>query len=247
MPKGVIGNIGITVSAAMPARVWAIVENDSGGVYRSDDGGATWTRMNWERKLRQRAWYYSRIFADPKDSMTVYVLNTSIWRSRDGGRTFSRVRDPHGDNHDLWIAADNPQRMINANDGGANVSVNAGRTWTAQTFATAQFYHVSTTNALPLLGVRRAAGQLEPLRPERGARRHRTSATGRTAAAASRGYVTARPDQPMIVFAGCYGGEHHAHRSAHRLPARCLPVAGEPARPSVRRTRSTACSGRRRS
>ena len=205
MPKGVIGNIGLTVSAVMPTRVWAIVENDSGGVYRSDDAGATWTRMNWERKLRQRAWYYSRVFADPKDSMTVYVLNTSIWRSKDGGRTFSRVRDPHGDNHDLWIASDDPRRMINANDGGANVSVNAGRTWTAQTFATAQFYHVSTTNAFPYWVC--------------GAQQDNSSLCGPSAApggthigdwkdggGCESGYVTARPDKPMIIFAGCYGG-----------------------------------------
>jgi len=205
LPKGVIGNIGLTVSAAMPNRVWAIVENDSGGVFRSDDGGATWTRMNWERKLRQRAWYYSRVFADPKDSMTVYVLNTSVWRSKDGGRTFRGVRDPHGDNHDLWIASDNPQRMINANDGGANVSVNGGRTWTAQTFATAQFYHVSTTNAFPYWVC--------------GAQQDNSSLCGPSAApggthigdwkdggGCESGYVTARADKPTIVFAGCYGG-----------------------------------------
>jgi photosystem II stability/assembly factor-like uncharacterized protein len=205
MPKGTIGNIGITVSAAMPSRVWAIIENDSGGVYRSDDAGATWTRMNWERKLRQRAWYYSRIYADPKDSLTVYVLNTSIWRSRDGGRTFSRVRDPHGDNHDLWIAADNPQRMINANDGGANVSINAGQSWTAQSFATAQFYHVSTTTDFPYWVC--------------GAQQDNTSLCGPSAnpggihygdwkngGGCESGYVVSRPDQPNIVFAGCYGG-----------------------------------------
>jgi photosystem II stability/assembly factor-like uncharacterized protein len=205
MPKGIIGNIGITVSAAMPARVWAIIENDSGGVYRSDDAGATWTRMNWERKLRQRAWYYSRIFADPKDSNTVYVLNTSIWRSRDGGRTFSRVRDPHGDNHDLWIAADNPQRMINSNDGGANVSTNGGQSWTAQSFATAQFYHVSTTTDFPYWVC--------------GAQQDNTSLCGPSAnpggihygdwkngGGCESGYVVSRPDQPNIVFAGCYGG-----------------------------------------
>ena len=205
LPKGVIGNIGISVSAAMSSRVWAIVENDSGGVFRSDDGGATWTRLNWERKLRQRAWYYSRVFADPKDSMTVYVLNTSIWRSKDGGRTFTVVPDPHGDNHDLWIASDNPARMINGNDGGANVSVTTGRTWSAQTFATAQFYHVSTTNAFPYWVC--------------GAQQDNSSLCGPSAApggthigdwkdggGCESGYVTARPDKPMVVFAGCYGG-----------------------------------------
>ena len=205
LPKSTIGNIGITVSAAMPARVWAIVEADSGGVFRSDDGGATWTRMNWERKLRQRAWYYSRIFADPKDSLTVYVLNTSIWRSKDGGRTFSRVRDPHGDNHDLWIAADNPQRMINGNDGGANVSVNAGRTWTAQTFATAQFYHVSTTNHFPywVCGTQQDNSSLCGPNAQPGGTHIGDWKDG---GGCESGYITPRPDQPDIVFAGCYGG-----------------------------------------
>ena len=205
MPKGIIGNIGLTVSPAMSSRVWAIVEAEDGGVFRSDDGGTTWTRMNWERKLRQRAWYYSRIFADPKDSMTVYVLNTSVWRSKDGGRTFARVRDPHGDNHDLWIAADNPNRMINANDGGANVSTNGGRTWTAQTFATAQFYHVSTTNHFPywVCGAQQDNSSLCGPSAQGGGTHIDDWKNG---GGCESGYVVALPDQPDIVFAGCYGG-----------------------------------------
>ena len=205
LPKSTIGNIGLTVSAAMPTRVWAIVEADEGGVFRSDDGGATWTRMNWERKLRQRAWYYSRIFADPKDSNTVYVLNTSIWKSKDGGRTFARVRDPHGDNHDLWIASDNAQRMINANDGGGNVSVNGGRSWSAQAFATAQFYHVSTTNHFPywVCGAQQDNSSLCGPSAQPGGTHISDWKDG---GGCESGYVEARPDQPNIVFAGCYGG-----------------------------------------
>ena len=205
LPKSTIGNIGLTVSAAMPTRVWAIVEADEGGVFRSDDGGATWTRMNWERKLRQRAWYYSRIFADPKDSNTVYVLNTSIWKSKDGGRTFARVRDPHGDNHDLWIASDNPQRMLIANDGGGNVSVNGGRTWSAQAFATAQFYHVSTTNHFPywVCGAQQDNSSLCGPSAQPGGTHISDWKDG---GGCESGYVEARPDQPNIVFAGCYGG-----------------------------------------
>src|SRR6266516_655579 len=103
LPKGVIGKIGVTVSANHD-RVWAIVEADSGGVFRSDDGGDTWRRTNDERNLRQRAWYYSHIHADPKDPETVYVLNTGVYRSVDGGRTFTQLRAPHGDHHGLWIA-----------------------------------------------------------------------------------------------------------------------------------------------
>src|SRR5436309_2349258 len=146
LPAGLLGNIGLAVSPAKPARIWALIEADSGGVYRSEDGGATWRYINGERKLRQRPWYYSRIFADPKDTNTVYALNVLAYKSTDGGQTFRHLADPHGDNHDMWIASNDPQRMIEANDGGANVSVNGGKTWTDQDFATAQFYHVTTTN-----------------------------------------------------------------------------------------------------
>src|SRR5690606_28605895 len=101
-------------------RVYAIIEADSGGVFVSDDAGATWTRVSDDRRLRQRAFYYTRIYADPQDRETVYVLNVQFFRSTDGGKTYSTIRVPHVDNHDLWIAPDDPKRMINANDGGAN-------------------------------------------------------------------------------------------------------------------------------
>jgi photosystem II stability/assembly factor-like uncharacterized protein len=146
---GVDGKIGVAVSPPAPWRVYAIVENDSGGVFRSDDGGATWTKTNDERRLRQRAFYYSRIYADPKTADEVYVLNTGLYRSMDGGKTFSPLRPPHGDNHDLWIAPNDPRRMINSNDGGANVSYNHGETWTEQDFPTAQFYHVIADHHTP--------------------------------------------------------------------------------------------------
>jgi len=149
MPNGVIGKIGVTVSAAAPNRVWAIVENDSGGVFRSDDGGTTWRRTNGDRKLRQRAFYYSRIYADSKDKDRVYVLNTDLYRSDNGGVTFKTVEAPHGDNHDLWIDPGNPDRILNANDGGGTVSTNGGKTWTGLKFPTAQVYHVATTRDFP--------------------------------------------------------------------------------------------------
>jgi photosystem II stability/assembly factor-like uncharacterized protein len=150
LPQGVIGKVGVSVSPADPNRVYAIVEAEDGGVFRSDDGGATWRFMNGERKLRQRAFYYTRLVADPKNADRVYVLNTSMYRSDDGGRTFPTVvADPHGDNHDLWIDPTNPDRMANANDGGGNVSVNGGRTWTDQFFPTAQAYRVEVTKDVP--------------------------------------------------------------------------------------------------
>jgi len=150
MPEGPIGKIGVTVSPADPNRVWAIVEANDGGVFRSDDGGWTWKRTNDERKLRQRAFYYSRIYADPWDKDTVYCLNTGFYKSTDGGVKFDiTISVPHGDNHDLWIDPNDPLRMINANDGGANVSINGGRTWTEQDYPTTQLYHVMATSDVP--------------------------------------------------------------------------------------------------
>ena len=122
MPKGTLGIIGVTVSRSNPDRVYAIVENDKGGVFRSNDGGDTWKKVNSNRSLRQRAWYYSRIYCDPLDADTVYVLNVGFHKSTDGGKSFERISVPHSDNHDLWIDPHDPLRMIEANDGGANVS-----------------------------------------------------------------------------------------------------------------------------
>jgi photosystem II stability/assembly factor-like uncharacterized protein len=150
LPRGLVGKIGVTVSGADSKRLWAIVESDSGGVFRSDDAGSTWTRTNDERKLRQRAFYYSRLYADPVERDRVYVLNVGMFRSDDGGKTFAReIRVPHSDNHDLWIAPNDNRRLANANDGGGTVSVNAGETWTDQRYPTAQPYHVITTKDVP--------------------------------------------------------------------------------------------------
>src|SRR3989440_740051 len=149
LPRGTIGIVGITVSPANSDRLWAIIEAEDGGVFRSDNGGRTWTKTNEQRNLRQRAWYYSRIYADPKSADTVYVLNTGFYKSNDGGRTFSGIGVPHGDNHDLWIAPEDPNRMIESNDGGANVSFNGGRSWSEQDQPTAQFYRVALDNDFP--------------------------------------------------------------------------------------------------
>jgi len=150
LPKGVIGRIGVTISGADSNRIYALVEADDGGVFRSDDGGATWAKVNEDRKLRQRAFYYTHIFADPKDKDTVYALNTGFYKSTDGGKTFkTTLHLPHGDNHDLWIDPNDPKRMISSDDGGGTVSINGGQTWTKQDFPTAQLYHVATTKDFP--------------------------------------------------------------------------------------------------
>ncbi len=149
LPKGVVGKITVTVSRADSRRVYALVEADDGGLFRSDDAGLTWTRVNEERDLRQRAFYFSRIVADPKSADTIYALNFRLNRSTDGGRTFVVLPETHADHHDLWIDPANPQRMINSNDGGGTISVNGGETWSAQDYPTAQMYHVATTADFP--------------------------------------------------------------------------------------------------
>jgi photosystem II stability/assembly factor-like uncharacterized protein len=149
LPAGIIGKIGVSASGADSNRVYAIVEAEDGGVFVSDDAGATWKKVSEDRKVRQRAFYYSRIYADPKDHDLVYILNTAFFKSTDGGKTYKTIRVPHGDNHDLWIAPNDPKRMVNSNDGGANVSFNGGETWTQQNFPTAQLYHIAITKDLP--------------------------------------------------------------------------------------------------
>lgn len=150
-PKDTLGIIGVTVSTVNSQRVWAIVENkDKGGLYRSDDGGETWKQVNSERKLRQRAWYYTRLYADTKDVDVVYVLNVRYHKSTDGGKTFSTYGAPHGDHHDLWIAPENSNRMIIGDDGGAQVTYDGGETWsTYHNQPTSQFYRVTTDNHFP--------------------------------------------------------------------------------------------------
>jgi photosystem II stability/assembly factor-like uncharacterized protein len=150
LPKGTLGIIGVTVSPVNSDKVWAIIEADEGGVFRSDDGGKTWKKTNSDRSLRQRAWYYSRIYADPKEENTVYVLNVSFHKSIDGGVNFKTYETPHSDHHDLWIAPENNQRMIVADDGGAQISFDGANYWTTYfNQPTAQFYRVTTDNHFP--------------------------------------------------------------------------------------------------
>jgi len=149
LPQPIWGKSAIAVSGADSNRLFAIVEAKDGGIFMSDDAGATWKMVNEDRRIRQRAFYYTRIYGDPAAKDTFYVLNTGLYRSTDAGKTLRGIPVPHGDNHDLWIAPNDAKRMINANDGGANVSLNAGESWTGQAYPTAQFYNVFTTNHTP--------------------------------------------------------------------------------------------------
>lgn len=207
LPSGLIGKIGIAISPVDPKRYWAIVESTEGGIFRTDDAGETWQKTNDNRNYRQRAWYYNHLTADPKDRDTVYVLNVGIGKSTDGGKTFSGFRGTHGDNHDLWVAPDDPNRIINANDGGASVTLDGGKTWSAQDMPTAQMYHVSTDNAFPyrILGAQQDNSTVRIPSRTTGAGIRETDWT--STAGGESGYVAAKPDRPDLVFGGSYGGD----------------------------------------
>ncbi|MFN9328205.1 MAG: WD40/YVTN/BNR-like repeat-containing protein, partial [Cyclobacteriaceae bacterium] len=207
LPKGTWGIVGVTVSPVNSNRVYAIIENENGGVYRSDDEGKTWRKMNDSRDLRQRAWYYSRIYADTQDVDMVYVVNVSYHRSKDGGRTFQAYNAPHGDHHDLWIAPEDNQRMAIADDGGAQVSFDGGENWTTYgNQPTGQFYRVVTDNAFPyrIYGAQQDNSTIRIY--------HRTDGFAITdrdweeSAGSESGHLAPDPADPEIVYGGNYGG-----------------------------------------
>jgi photosystem II stability/assembly factor-like uncharacterized protein len=148
--EGVVGRIGVSVSGADSNRVYALVEHETGGLFVSDDAGATWTLANDNRGIRQRAFYYTHVFADEHDKDVVYIQNTTLFRSEDGGKTTRSINNgTHGDFHDFWIDPDDPTHLVVANDGGGAVSTTTGESWTDQDFPTAQWYHAITTGHIP--------------------------------------------------------------------------------------------------
>ncbi|HVE77653.1 MAG TPA: glycosyl hydrolase [Gemmatimonadaceae bacterium] len=230
MPRGTIGKIGVSVSAADSRRLYAIVEADSGGVFVSDDAGATWRRTNDQRKLRQRAFYYTRIYADPVLRERVYVLNTGFYRSDDGGATFdTTIRVPHGDNHDLWIAPNDNRRMINSNDGGANVSDNAGQSWTDQTFPTAQSYRVALTADLPyhVCGAQQDNSTfcVPSDTSERYLARGRPGDYMYDVGGGESGYIAPHPTNPDVFYAGSQGAllTRYDRRTGHLRDVQVYP------------------------
>ena len=224
LPKGLLGKIGVSASGAQRDRVYAIFEAEDGAVFRSDDGGETWERLCDNRELRERAWYYHHIIADPRDPETVWVLNTETWRSNDGGRTFSEFAIPHGDNHDLWIDPHNTQRMIEGNDGGACVTFNGGATWsTLYNQPTAEFYHVTTDTRTPyrLHGAQQDNTTMSV--PSRSSLAAITNSENWDVGGGESGYIAVRPDNPDIIFAGNYLG--YLTRYDHRTgQARSIEV-----------------------
>ena len=206
--KGLLGIIGITVSPANPNRVWAMVENEpDGGVYRSDDAGANWQKLNNDRNLRQRAWYYSIITADTKDAEKVYVMNVAYHTSVDGGKTFKMRNAPHGDHHDLWIAPEDPNRMIIGDDGGAQITFDGGENWTTyHNQPTAQFYRIATDNHFPfrIYGAQQDNSSIRINSRSDGA--FITEKDWEETAGGEAGHHAIYPKDEDIVFGGEYGG-----------------------------------------
>jgi len=206
--EGILGKIGVSVSPAKPSRIWAIVEaeGEKSGVYRSDDRGATWEHLTNNQDLLNRPWYYLHIFADPQDPDTVYVNNLKMWKSIDGGKEWSEITTPHGDNHDLWIDPADPQRMINGNDGGACVSFNGGETWsTIYNQLTGQYYHLDVDNQQPyhVYGTQQDNSSIAvPSATEKGAIPWGDCYPAGTGES---GYIAVKPDDSNIVYVGAVG------------------------------------------
>jgi photosystem II stability/assembly factor-like uncharacterized protein len=219
LPKGVVGIIGVSVSPVDSDRVWAIVEAEDGGLFRSDDAGQTWTRTSEDRNLRQRAWYYTRVYPDTKNKDVVWVVNVGLMRSADGGKTFAPVRTPHGDHHDLWIDPSDSNRIIVGDDGGAQVTFNGGARWsTYHNQPTAQFYRVITDNHFPyrIYGAQQDNSTVRILsRSDEGSideRAWEQSAGGES------GWMAPHPKDLDVVFGGSYGGflvrlNHRTHEA----------------------------------
>jgi photosystem II stability/assembly factor-like uncharacterized protein len=214
LPNTALGRIGVAVSPANPRRVYASVEapdsagQPRGGIFRSDDGGATWTRTSGDQRWQVRAWYYSTVTADPQDENTVYVNNLGTWRSVDGGRGWTRIAVPHGDTHLLWIDPKDPKRMIHANDGGATVSYDAGATWSSiMNQPTSQFYHVITDNQFPY---RIYGAQQDNTTVSIASRSDNGTVTRQDwwpVAGGESAYIAVDPTNPDVTYGGGYMGE----------------------------------------
>ncbi|MDQ3069745.1 MAG: glycosyl hydrolase, partial [Acidobacteriota bacterium] len=213
-----VGKTAVSVSPANPDRVWALVEaaDDRGGVFRSDNGGDTWTRTNSQRMLQQRAWYYVHIHADPKNEDTVWASNVGFFKSTDGGRTFTQYGTPHSDNHDLWINPDNPSNMINANDGGANVTMNGANSWTGQMNQPhAEIYRVTVDNRYPywVYGAQQDNSTVAVPGGPGGFGAEDFYAVG----GGESGHIALDPNDPSTIYAGSYGGTISKFDSATRM------------------------------
>lgn len=206
LPEGVVGRVGLAVSPVNPDRIWVIQEAEDekkGGIYMSVDAGKSFRRINRDHNYRQRAWYYSRIFAHPSQEETLFVLNTGFYRSLNGGVNFERIRTPHGDNHCLWINPENPKIMIESNDGGACVTFNGGESWTTQmNQPTAEIYRVSVDNRFPY----RVYGDQQDNSSISISSQDRPSQEFYSVGGGESGHIAVDPRNPDIIYAGNYIG-----------------------------------------
>ena len=207
LPKGLWGIAGVTVSPSNTDKIYALIENSAGGLFVSNDGGESWTLQNSENNIRQRAWYYSKVFVDPKNDNQVYVLNVDFLKSTDGGKTFKTINTPHGDHHDLWIDPEDANRLIIADDGGAQISFDGGTNFsTNMNQPTGQYYRVSTDNHFPyrILGAQQDNTTVRIL--SRSAAGEITQNDWQETAGAESGYVVADPLNSDVVYGGNYSG-----------------------------------------
>lgn len=227
-PKDTLGIIGISLCPSNTDKIYALIESKTGGLYVSHDAGETWSKQNDESKLRQRAWYFSKLFADPKNENTVYVCNVDFWRSNDGGKTFSQIHTPHGDHHNLWIDPEDPQRMIIADDGGAQISFDAGKNWsTYYNQPTSQFYRVTTDNHFPyrILGCQQDNSSVRILSNTYdgsiGAQDWSSTAGFES------GYIAVDPLNDDVVYGGNYGGyiSRLNHKTGENRTVSVYPVS----------------------
>jgi photosystem II stability/assembly factor-like uncharacterized protein len=209
LPDGLVGRTAVSVSAANPDRAWALIEapGKAGGLYRSDDGGDSWNRVNGERTLRQRAWYYTHVYADPADENTVYVLNVRFWKSIDGGKSFEQIPVLHGDTHDLWINPEDPRTMIIGDDGGAQITYNGGASWsTMYNQPTAEIYRLNVDDRFPY-GVYGSQQDNSTISlPSRGLGGLTPYEDWRSVGGGESGHIAIDPRDPDITYAGSYGG-----------------------------------------
>jgi photosystem II stability/assembly factor-like uncharacterized protein len=206
LPRGIWGRVGVAPTPDSQ-RIYALIEAKDGGLYRTDDGGASWKLANDSDLYRQRAWYYTAVFADPKDASKVYIMNTGAYKSMDGGKTFKKMPTFHGDNHSLWVNPNNTNLMVNSNDGGADVSVDGGETWTTEmNQPTAQFYHVAVDDQVPyhIYGAQQDNTTVEIASAD--TRGPIGELDWHSVGGGESGYVVPQPGNPNIVIANGYGG-----------------------------------------
>lgn len=225
LPGGVWGRIGVAPTSN-PNRIYALIEAENGGLYRTDDGGASWQLINGDGSLRQRAWYYTNVFADPKDPDKVFVMNVNAHKSTDGGKTFKKMPIFHGDAHQLWINPQDTRYIINGNDGGAGISVNGGETWTEQmNQPTAQIYHIAVDNQVPynIYGAQQDNSTIRI--PSASVRGPIGTESWRSVGGGESGYVVPDPKDPNIVYAGSYWGDltRYDERTGQSIPVKPWP------------------------